>query len=498
MAALTCLKSAHPGVRRLLYTALALLAALGTASAEDVPASSVADAKPCWIKGVPQQASCGSLRRPLDPEDPRSPSIEVHFVIVGAQARNKKPDPIFYFAGGPGQSAISLAGPVSQAMAPILNRRDLILIDQRGTGRSAPLSCDAPQGLESRSKTLERLAHCRRALQALPYGDLRQYSTSAAVQDTDAVRIALGADRINLVGSSYGSRMVLEYMRRFPQASRRAVIDGPAPPDMVLPLSAASDANGALQAVWRHCQAEAACAQSYPDLRRRVAALLASLPRKMSVRDPDTGLDQFITMEPETLLGLLRAPLFVPALTAGLPAAAHAAASGDLAPLLALARVVQQSTGTSPLSEGLHYSVVCSEDVPLMPAAPATPNSGVELAIGEFYKDVCSQWPRATLEASFRKLSQTSTPTLILAGGADPATPPRHGRRLVQALGRMARLVVVEHAGHGVMFSGCAPEILHRFIDATGWTESTPLNTDCIRNIPRPPSFHLPRPGHSP
>lgn len=479
---------AHAAATRL--TALTSLMAAMLATGVAVAQGAQPKTQPCWVKGARQQASCGSLSVPLVAGDPRSPRIDIHFVVIGAQARNKKPDPIIYFAGGPGQSAIDLAGPVSQALGPLLSRRDLILIDQRGTGRSAPLRCEGGPDVTGREAELERLARCRRALQALPHGDLRQYSTAAAVADTEAIRIALGTPRVNLVGTSYGTRMVLEYLRRHPQSVRRAVLDGPTPPDMVLPVSAAADADAALQAVWRHCRADAACNQAWPALQQRIGQLLATLPRPVTLVDPESGEERRLTLTPAALLGLLRAPLYVPSLTAALPAAAHAASEGRIAPLYALARSAQVAAGRGGFSEGLHYAVVCSEDAPWMPPPPLADHGGFGPALGEFYREVCAQWPRAKLPADFRRFSPTPVPAMVLTGGADPTTPTRHGERLVQGLGARARLINVPQGGHALMFVGCAPALVNHFIDTQEDARALALKADCLQRIPRPPLFH--------
>jgi pimeloyl-ACP methyl ester carboxylesterase len=248
------------------------LAALGLAlCAHAAPAE--AEMKPCRLKGVEHEARCGSVTRPLDPARPQGPQVQVHFAVLPALAQRKTADPVFFFAGGPGQSAMTLAGPLSQQFARLNNRRDLVFVDQRGTGRSAPLKCpeDAerqpPQPLAlllDQARQLQRLAACRGALQQLPHGDLRQYTTSIAVADIDAVREALGAAQINAIGFSYGTRAVLEYQRQFPQRVRRAVLDGVAPPDMALPDSFSTDNQAALEALFAACEKETGCQRAMP------------------------------------------------------------------------------------------------------------------------------------------------------------------------------------------------------------------------------------------
>ena len=463
--------------------------------------AAAADARPglspCRLAGVEHGALCGSVRRPLDPAQPAGTSIEVHFAVLPALARNRKPDPVFFFAGGPGQSALELAGSISRLLARLGNRRDLVLIDQRGTGLSAPLRCaELPpstalaQGLDP-ARQMQRFQQCLQQLQALPHGDLRHYTTWVAMQDADAVRQLLGAERINLVGGSYGTRAVLDYMRQFPQATRRAVIDGVAPPDMVLPASFSADSQAALDGSLSACETEPACQQRYPSLRADFDDLLKSLPREFVVAHPLTGVPEKLTLNRDALLSLLRAPLYLPSLAAALPAALHAAVQGRLEPLAGLASAMAGSSGrrSGQLYEGMHFSVVCSEDLPRLEQTTETPGADFGRSFAEHYRSVCKSWPAGTVPAAFYTLPVAPVATLVLSGGADPATPPRHGQRVAQALGARAKHLVVAHAGHGVMSLPCMRDVIYRFIDADGDEEALKVDTGCAARVPRPPAF---------
>jgi len=286
--------------------------------------------QPCRVPGLRNEVQCGQVTRALDPARPDGPTIEVHYVVVPALARRKLPDPVFLLAGGPGQSAISLAPQVMGVFARLNNRRDIVFVDQRGTGRSAPLACEddrrAPLAEQADPDVqLRRLAQCKSQLLALPYirqeSDLGFFTTVLAMQDLDAVRAQLGATQINLVGASYGSRAALDYMRQFPQAVRRSVIDGAAPPDMVLPASFSPDNQAALDALLAACAGEAACARAFPGLREDWTALLAALPKSVTVAHPLTGRPEVFTLTREQVLGAVRGPLYGPSVAAALPAA---------------------------------------------------------------------------------------------------------------------------------------------------------------------------------
>ena len=489
---------------------IGLLAAVCAGGLADAPARAAADdrpgLKPCRIAGVDHGALCGSLRRPLDPAQAGASTpgvqIELNFAVLPALARNRKPDPVFFFAGGPGQSAVELAGTISRLLSRLGNRRDIVLIDQRGTGGSAALACDEPPPTAPLSEAfdqqrqLQRVQQCLQQLQALPHGDLRHYTTWVAMQDADAVRQLLGAERINLVGGSYGTRAVLDYMRQFPAATRRVVIDGAAPPDMVLPAAMSADSQAALDGVFKACEREAGCRARYPALRSDWQALLKSLPRVFSAPHPLTGEVQALTLTLASLLSLVRSPLYVPALASALPAALHAAAQGQLGPLLGLASAMAgpaRSAGKrrGQLYEGMHYAVICSEDLPRLAQSAEQPGSDFGAALAQQYTQVCGAWPQGAVPAAFYTLPKAPVATLVLSGGDDPATPPRHGQRVAQALGPQARHTVVAHAGHGVMALPCMRDVLHRFIDAETDAEALQVDTQCASRVPRPPA-HLP------
>ncbi|MBV8122602.1 MAG: alpha/beta fold hydrolase [Burkholderiaceae bacterium] len=483
----------HSGPRRgtplaLLFTIAALLGAKGALAAPTPKPPTHA----CRIPGVATELQCGTLKRALDPAHAAGVQIDIHYLVVPARSRNKAGDPVLLLAGGPGQSAIALAPQTMNMLHRLNNRRDLIFIDQRGTGDSAPLDCpdEAEQPLSQRldeAAQLQTLKTCRDALQKLPYGDLRFFTTAIAMQDMDAVRDHLGIAQWNLLGGSYGTRAALEYLRQFPQHVRRTVIDGVTPPDMVLPQSLSLDAQGQFDAMLAACEREAACQARFPALRHEWAELLGSLPRPVSLSDPLSGKTEHVTLKPAMLLRSVQPALYAPALTAALPAAIHAASQGRFEGLIGLASIV--SGGKSgKIATGMHFSVVCAEDAPRMQVQAA---GGRDFGPyqSQLYEQVCSFWPRGAVPANFYAIPPARTPVLLLSGGADPVTPPRHAKRVAQALGPLARQQIVPEAGHGVMALPCMAEVLFRFFDAPTDAEALQVDTQCAARIPRPAAF---------
>jgi pimeloyl-ACP methyl ester carboxylesterase len=489
------------GARLAFGAALALFAASAVAADAAPPASSPAPSSSaladCHVAGIRNGVLCGTLQRPLDPARPQGTTIPIRYVVVPAMARRKFPDPVFLLAGGPGQSAIAVAASTMALFSRLNNRRDIVFVDQRGTGGSAPLVC-ADAEHESLAEQADperqyRLAlECKAQLLKLPYirseSDLGLFTTSIAVQDLDAVRRQLGAERIDLVGASYGTRVALEYQRQFPKAVRRSVIDGVAPPDMALPASFSFDNQAAFDALLAACAAEPACARDHPDLHRRFAALLQSLPRTVTAAHPLSGRAEEFVLTREMLLGALRSALYAPALAAALPEAIDSGSRGEFAGLVGL-NATFTARKAMRLATGMHLSVVCAEDVPRLRFNDDRPGADFGVEFARFYERLCSAWPRAQVPAEFYSVAAASSPVLALSGGLDPATPPRHGERVVRALGPMARHVVVAHAGHGVLAIGCMRDVVFRFIDASEDRDALAVDTGCAAGVPRPPAF---------
>ncbi len=475
--------------RRLVAAALVVISGLGSTRAAETT-------QPCRIAGLRHSVQCGSVQRPLDPDRRGGPTIDIHYVVVPALARRKLPDPVFLLAGGPGQSAIALAGNMMGLFQRLGNRRDLVFVDQRGTGRSAPLYCDEQRSLPlaeqaDPKRQFLRVVACRSQLQRLAYGDLRFFTTTLAMQDLDAVRQQLGVGQINLVGASYGTRAALEYQRQFGPQVRRMVLDGVAPPDMVLPSSASPDAQAALEGLFAFCAAQPVCAASHPHLREDWAALLTSLPRSTRLAHPLTGVFEDVHLSRDMVLAAVRAPLYNPALAAALPVAITEASQGRFTALLGLSLPLS-ARKAQRIAEGMHFSVLCAEDYPRMDradvlTAPAGADFGTSFA--RQLQSVCADWPRGKVPAAFYNIPASRAPVLLLSGGLDPATPPRHAARVASALGPRARHLVVAQAGHGVLGIGCMRDVLYRFLAAEEDGEALAVDMQCIDTVPRPAAF---------
>lgn len=437
----------------------------------------------CRHPDFPQEVRCGVVQQPLNPAQPSGQKIDIHYVVLPSQDKNKLPDAVFLLAGGPGQSAIQLAGAGNGMLSRLNKRRDLVFVDQRGTGKSASLQCPELEkdDFNGDDDTMyQRMEQCRTRLQKLPHGQLDQYITSIAVNDLEAVRRQQGYGQINLVGVSYGTRVGLEYLRQFPSQVRRLVLDGVVPPDMRLP---AEDTAVALDGVFTFCEQDKACKQAYPDVRAQWNRLLQSPPQKVSLQHPRTGQMQTVTIKPTSVIGMVQRTLYVPAQTAMLPFAISRAAHGDFLPLVTMSGG-GNLPGAASMSFGMHYAVWCSEA--LQRPAPKNDGSVFLQNAEENYQRICKNWPRAKVPEAFYSVPPAPVPVLLLSGGIDPVTPTRHGDAVAKALGAKTVHISVQHAGHGMLMNACIRDVNYRFIHAKDEKEALAVNQRCVKQIPRP------------
>lgn len=436
---------------------------------------------PCVLTGVGREARCFELEVPENPDVPMGRRLRVHVAVLPATGVRALPDPIVVLAGGPGQAASEVASITVGLFAELEARRDLVFVDQRGTGKSAPLQC--PEQREGKrpirasadeQANEEQLRACRDGFMDAGV-DLAQYATWIAVKDLEAVRQALGAPVVNLWGASYGTRVALEYGRQFPQAVRAVVLDGVAPALRPLPVELAFDTDLALEHLLGRVDAGA--------LESGLSAVLSPDAGAARVQDPYFGDTSELVLSQSQRLGLVRGPLYAPTLASVLPVAIERASRGDWNALVAM----NAGLGEGAISTGMHFSVICAEDVPRITDADREQVSSTRAGATfiDQYVKACRGWPVRPVPDAFFAAPTFSAPTLVLSGGADPATPPRHGDEIARTLPN-ARHLVAPNAGHGVSFVGCAPRLIKKFF-TTGQTSG--LEGGCLAAIPSPVLF---------
>lgn len=415
------------------------------------------------------EAQCTTLRVPENRAAPDGRQIDLAIAWVPSTSAQARPDPVFMLAGGPGQGARAGYVGVAPAFAQIRRSRHVVLVDQRGTGGSNPLACrDADgnnaftegDGLDAESAA----AFARRCLAALD-ADPRHYTTGEAIDDLDAVRVAIGAESINLVGISYGSRVAQQYARRYPARTRSLVLDGVVPNTLVLGNEHARNLEAALDLQFARCAADPACAERYGDTRADLAQLLATVraaPPLVRYRDPVSFAVREEPLEPGAVAAVVRLFAYAPTIAAMLPMALHQAAAGDYETLAAQARMLASVVGEE-IMHGMQLSVLCSEDADGFATDPADADSVLGTQLLDLARAQCAVWPKGNRGPDFRRPLDTPVPALLLSGEFDPVTPPRYGDEVAASLPN-ARHLVARGIGHGVITVGCMPRLLAAFL----------------------------------
>lgn len=445
----------------------------------------------CGPGDRPSGAYCGKLEVFEDRAAGTGRKIALETVLLPAFSNDPAPDPVFFLVGGPGQAAAKLSGQIYPLFDGIRRRRDVVLVDQRGTGDSNGLDCefeDDPFTEDFSSELIRRrFTECWAEWDA----DLRLYTTPIAMDDLDDVRQWLGYDQVNLVGGSYGTRAALVYLRRHEDRVRSVVLDGVAPTNMALPLYFARDAQQALDRLFEACTADPACAERYPNLSDTADRLLARLdePERVPAVHPRTGARVTPNISRDEVASSLTGMLYSPWLSALGPLAIEAAAGGNFGPLFALGGANEQRG--SEMSQGMFFSVMCSEDRRLL-----DPQSIKRETAATFLRDSlfrtrwgpCEYWPQGEAPPEYFEPVSSNKPTLLLSGALDPVTPPSWAEQAAATLSN-SKSLVAQGVGHGVMGVGCGIKIIESFL-----ADPRPAAVDgsCLDEIERPPFFLSP------
>ena len=463
--------------------------ALGAVLAFVAPAASGAvPLQPCRIGEGPTDAYCARLEVFEDHAAAAGRKIGLHIVVLPALKQRSERDPLFVLAGGPGEAAADPASGVQAIFRPLQKTRDIVLVDQRGTGRSNALRCKdaAPGPVHGAPTAVERARACLAQLET--HADPTKYATDDAVEDLEAVRRFLGYDRINLYGVSYGTRPAMAYAYRYPAATRTVVLDGVSPPAMRQPLYAPRDAQRALDRLVADCEKSAPCAARYPGLRTNVSELFGKLgrePQPARYSDPNTGLPATAASQRSAVAQGLLLALYSPATAALVPLLVERAQRGDVSGFLAMSAAARVTLDR--LAQGAFLSVMCSEDAPGLTAeAIEREAAGTFLGAGpgRTRLAICAQWPRARVAPAADAFPSTVR-ALIVSGELDPVAPPVWGE-YVAAHWKGARHVVVPGAGHPTIATGCVMALMSRFIDQG---DAAGLDTSCLAALHRPPFF---------
>ena len=358
-------------------------------------------------------ARCALYTTRENRDDPKSKELQVRVAVVPALSVNTRSEALFLVSGGPGQAASDFYTSAGSAFARVRRERDIVIIDQRGTGASNRLDCEFPDDADMALTNEAVLQRNTQSCLAGLAGDPRFYTTSVAVRDLDDIRGALGYEHINLYGVSYGTRVVQHYARRFPGRVRTMILDGAVPPDLALGPEVALETQRALDRVFERCAADAACNGAFPDLRDHFATLLARLqrePAQLTVQDPVDARPVELTFGALHLGAAVRLLSYSDESASVLPLLIHQAEVLRQPQALAAQYLMIKRSLEDQFSYGMHFAVICSEDAPRWPPAGGHDEAVARTYLGTAFmsslRTVCGSWPRGIVDDDFCAAAQ--------------------------------------------------------------------------------------------
>ncbi len=480
-----------PAARAFLLVCLGALAWSGAPAITLAAAPQLEHCELSGSQGVGRvEALCGRLPRPENPYEPGGKQLELFIAKIASLSPEPAPDAFTIINGGPGGSSVSLFVDLSHAFSGILRERDIILVDQRGTGRSNALDCpELEKATEDYS--LEAVAAATQACLASLAGDPRFYTTSEAVRDLEAVREALGYESLNIYGVSYGTRVSMHYLRRHPERVRTMILDGVVPPQLSLGVNVAENAQQRLDELFAQCEQAPACREAFPDLENRFRQLQVDLdgePISLRFPNPVTGLEESLAFGYDHLALVLRLLSYAPETASLLPLIIDQAAKGNYLPAASQAlRITDALSGT--MSFGMHNSVTCTEDLPFIDFTQVDWDKLDATYIGadqvRALNAICEIWPRGTMDADLKASLEAGTPTLILSGELDPITPAAYGEEIRPGLSNSMHIIGAGQ-GHGIVSRGCVPRLVTEVVEAGDLRE---LDASCAERLSAAPFF---------
>lgn len=448
---------------------------------------------PCVVPGVKDTVYCGFLTV-FENRTTRQRSIDIAVKILPAISKDTVLSPLFHFEGGPGGA--SSASIYYYQHFPILRKyRDVVMVDLRGTGNSHPLHCEniqvkkRPQDYFEEMFPAEKVRNCYDSLSEL--AELSQYTTAIAVDDVEEIRAWLGYDKINLTGTSYGTRVCQSYMRQYPASIRSVVMFGPAPAKMTLPLSLAADAQRCIEKVFDDCLQDSLCNTTYPDVKQEFLELLQNLERRPAtyVYTDKGGLPATLSIARGVFAELIRSTLYTVGGQRRIPFLIHEAWRGNFGPLVDIA--LRRGASSYINAFGFYLCVTCTEDVLFIDRTRMSQH--VENTFLDDYRlfqqiRACENWEVGELTPDLLRSPYTSIPTLIVSGTHDPITPPRWGERMTEGLNHVSHIVVsgMAHSEYGMTNPECISNGFADFVMNLPRKFTLPCTTQM-----KPPAFFV-------
>jgi len=475
---------------------------LSTASAPTWSASEQAlGVKPisfadCVIQGPSgngqARGQCATLHVPENYANPDGRSIALRVFKLSSKHHTAQDDAVTFIQGGPGGSSVELAIILGLQNSALRRKRDIILLDQRGTGQSARLNCEFndDQLLAFDGEQIEKLAN-QCVVQLQKNADLRQYSTTVAVKDLEQLRTALKYSRWNIVAGSYGTRVAQHYMRRYPSSVRTVTLEGVVPPSVEIVSSVPLNAQAALDNLFEQCATTPQCNSAYPKLKEHfnvVAKNIRTNPQTLELAHPTTAVKEPFEFNDGAFKLAVRMMLYSPESKSLLPLLLQEAAKGNLEPIAAQAMLFSTQLSES-MSTGMHNSVVCSEDMSELSLSKARQKAIEQTFLGiEFInlmRSICASWPKGEVDSDFFDAIESEHQVLLISGEYDPVTPPANAELAAKYYTNSLQ-VTAPGQGHSLYHPACSRGLINEFV-ASGTISN--LNTACFERLDGPPFF---------
>jgi pimeloyl-ACP methyl ester carboxylesterase len=466
-----------------------LLLALSSASA---CAAAASQSRTCHLPGHEEPLRCITIPVPLDYRQPAGDKLALHVTIAPAFRQPSRSDPLFVLAGGPGQAGSDILMLLDGTFRKVRATRDIVFIDQRGTGLSGKLDCDNTKSLDELPLAEQEkiVAACLRSLDK-PYAF---YTTANSARDLERIRTTLGYGPVNVWGASYGTRLAQAYARSYPASVRALTLDGVASPEQII-FAWGADAQASLDGVFRQCELDRGCHRVFPEVRTQFKSLLQRVNAgeiKLDYSHPRTTTRTRTTLEAPAFLQTIRTALYSPNTRNRIPFLIDSAGKGNWSPFVAQMHAMSDVAMNS-VSLGLMLSVVCAEDMPRLTSAVVAEEERVSFLAGMEVKTIPAWCRYVNVPAiKYEEPKAIDAPVLLLSGATDPVTPPHRAGETMKHMTH-AQHFVVRNGGHVVSPLGCAPKLLREFLDRPG----QPLDAQCLRDIP-PVGFQLGAAGPQP
>jgi pimeloyl-ACP methyl ester carboxylesterase len=436
----------------------------------------------CHLKGIKSQVQCGTLQVPENYSLPEGEKISVNFAVLPAIDSSQNKTPLMFLAGGPGQASVELAAHIFSTFGEIKKSHDIILVDQRGTGKSHPLSCDENEVRNAyeiipEDFSPQEIKDCIAQFK----GDLSQYNSENAIRDFDAVRVALGHEKINIYGGSYGTRAALVYMRLFPDALNSVVLDSVGPIEVPIGTFGQSSARS-FNLLLENCQQDESCNSAYPSLKDDFTAVIARLeqaPVNLKIAHPRLGTKTDFVLSRSKFISNLRMQLYSMQTRTLVPLVIHQAFLGNYQPMIGL---IAMSEGGMGMYVGLTLNIVCNEDFPKITTEMFAGDANNTFGGNDSHSawlQACPLWPKYSVSDDFYQSVTANIPTLILSGNLDPVTPPSNGDESAKTLPNNHH-IVSKNSAHIVASTPCGIEIVNEFLTTL---DPNDLDESCLAEL---------------